>query len=435
MKLPRNLTTWIVIGMVAGVVVGHAFHQHSADAAAAKEVAGYFALVTDIFLRLIKMVIAPLVFTTLVAGVASMGDTRAVGRVGVRALGWFIGASVISLALGLLFSAVLRPGDGLGLPLPDTAAQTNLKTSALNLKEFVTQLVPTSIFQAMATNSILQILVFALLFGFALAAFKDETTSAIVRQIDRIGHVMLKLTELVMRLAPIAVFAAVASVITTQGLGVLVTYGKFIASFYAGLAALWAVLISAGALFLGGSVFTLLKLLRAPTMLAFSTASSESAYPKTLERLEAFGVPRKLSGFVLPLGYSFNLDGSMMYQAFAALFIAQAFGVEMSLGTQITMLLVLMVSSKGIAGVPRASLVVVAAVLPMFGLPEAGLLLIMGIDQFLDMGRTATNVIGNGIATAVVAKWEGELAPSRSAAPAYVGADRKPVPVDSVITA
>lgn len=435
MKLPRNLTTWIVIGMVAGVVVGHALHQHAADAAAAKEIAGHFGVVTDVFLRLIKMVIAPLVFTTLVAGVASMGDTKAVGRVGARALGWFIGASVISLALGLVFSAVLRPGDGLGLPLPEATAQTNLKTSALNLKDFVTQLVPTSIFQALATNSILQILVFALLFGFSLSAFKDETTTAIVRQIDRIGHVMLKLTELVMRLAPAAVFAAVASVITTQGLGVLITYGKFIVSFYAGLAALWAVLIAGGALFLGSSVFTLLKLLRAPTMLAFSTASSESAYPKTMERLEAFGVPRKLSGFVLPLGYSFNLDGSMMYQAFAALFIAQAFGIEMSLGTQITMLLVLMVSSKGIAGVPRASLVVVAAVLPMFGLPEAGLLLIMGIDQFLDMGRTATNVIGNGIATAVVAKWEGEIAPAPSGAPAFDATDRQPVPAARAVSA
>jgi Na+/H+-dicarboxylate symporter len=427
MKLHRNLTTWIVIGMLAGVGVGHVLHQHTPDAAAAKEIAGQFSIVTDVFLRLIKMVIAPLVFTTIVAGVASMGDSKAVGRVGVRALGWFIAASIVSLGLGLLFVGVLRPGDGLGLPLPDAGAATNLKTSALNLKEFVTQLVPTSIFQALATNSILQILVFALLFGFALAAFKDATTEAIVRQIDRIGHVMLKLTELVMVLAPAAVFAAVAAVITTQGLGVLATYGKFIASFYAGLAALWVALVLAGALVLGGSVFKLLGLLRAPTMLAFSTASSESAYPKTMERLEAFGVPRKLSGFVLPLGYSFNLDGSMMYQAFAALFIAQAYGIQMSISAQVTMLLVLMVSSKGIAGVPRASLVVVAAVLPMFGLPEAGLLLIMGIDQFLDMGRTATNVIGNGIATAVVAKWEGKLGSEKSTAAGAVKPEREPL--------
>jgi Na+/H+-dicarboxylate symporter len=412
-KLPRKLTTWILIGMLLGIVVGHACNRFAVDPAHAKEIAGYFGIVTDIFLRLIKMVIAPLVFATLVAGIASMGDTKAVGRIGVKALGWFIVASLVSLTLGLVFVDLLRPGAGLGLPLPDAAAATNLKTSSLNVKEFVTQLVPTSVFQALAQNSILQILVFAVAFGFALAGFKDETTTAFVKQIDRVGHVMLKITDGVMRLSPVAVFAAIASVITAQGLGVLFTYGKFIASFYAGLIALWIVLIAVGGLFLGRSVVTLLKLLRAPTMIAFCTASSESAYPKTMERLEAFGVRDKVAGLVLPLGYSFNLDGSMMYQAFAA----QAFGVEMSLATQVTMLLVLMVSSKGIAGVPRASLVVVAAVLPMFGLPEAGVLLIMGIDQILDMGRTATNVIGNGIATAVVAKWEGELTGEGAAAP------------------
>ncbi|HET9645317.1 MAG TPA: dicarboxylate/amino acid:cation symporter [Burkholderiaceae bacterium] len=416
MKLPRKLTTWILIGMLSGIVVGYACNRFVTDPAHAKEIAGYFGIVTDIFLRLIKMVIAPLVFATLVAGIASMGDTKAVGRIGVKALGWFIVASLVSLTLGLVFVDLLRPGAALGLPLPDAAAATHLKTSSLNFKEFVAQVVPTSVFQALAQNSILQILVFAVAFGFALAGFKDETTMALVKQIDRVGHVMLKITNGVMRLAPVAVFAAIASVITAQGLGVLLTYGKLIASFYAGLAALWVVLIAAGRFFLGGSVVKLLKLLRAPTMIAFSTASSESAYPKTMEGLEAFGVRDKVAGLVLPLGYSFNLDGSMMYQAFAALFVAQAFGVEMSLATQVTMLLVLMVSSKGIAGVPRASLVVVAAVLPMFGLPEAGVLLIMGIDQILDMGRTATNVIGNGIATAVVAKWEGELAGEGAAA-------------------
>jgi Na+/H+-dicarboxylate symporter len=212
-----------------------------------------------------------------------------------------------------------------------------------------------------------------------------------------------------MRFSPLGVFAAIASVVTTQGLGVLLTYGKFIGGFYVALAVLWLVMIVAGAMVLGPRAMKrLLGLLREPVLVAFSTASSESAYPKMLEQLQAFGVRRRIASFVLPLGYSFNLDGSMMYQAFAALFVAQAFGVEMSLTAQVTMLLVLMVSSKGIAGVPRASLVVVAAVLPLFGLPEAGLLLIMGIDQFLDMGRTATNVIGNGIATAIVAKWEGQ---------------------------
>jgi Na+/H+-dicarboxylate symporter len=261
----------------------------------------------------------------------------------------------------------------------------------------------------MATNAILQILVFSLFFGFAIAALPREATTTTVRFVDELVNIMLKLTDFVMRFSPLGVFAAIASVVTTQGLGVLLTYGKFIGGFYVALAVLWLVMIVAGAMVLGPRAMKrLLGLLREPVLVAFSTASSESAYPKMLEQLQAFGVRRRIASFVLPLGYSFNLDGSMMYQAFAALFVAQAFGVEMSLTAQVTMLLVLMVSSKGIAGVPRASLVVVAAVLPLFGLPEAGLLLIMGIDQFLDMGRTATNVIGNGIATAIVAKWEGQ---------------------------
>ena len=234
----------------------------------------------------------------------------------------------------------------------------------------------------------------------------------VTRFIDELGHAMLKLTGYVMLFAPVGVFGAIAAAITTQGIGILATYGKFIGTFYASLAVLWVVLIAAGFFFLRGRVFTLISMLREPMMIAFTTASSEAAYPKLMERLERFGANERVTALVLPLGYSFNLDGSMIYQAFAAIFIAQAYGIEMSVGQQVTMLLVMMLSSKGVAGVPRASLVVVAAVLPTFGLPEAGLLLIMGIDQFLDMGRTATNVIGNGIATAVVAKWEGELGPT-----------------------
>jgi Na+/H+-dicarboxylate symporter len=405
----NKLTTWIMVAMVLGIIVGYACNSLAPDAKTAKEIAGYFSIVTDIFLRLIKMIIAPLVFSTLVAGMASMGDTKAVGRIGIKALGWFISASLISLLLGLLFVNLLQPGHAMNLPLPEAGASTNLKTSALNLKDFITHVFPKSFFEAMAQNEILQILVFSIFFGFAIGSFKGETAKTLVKSIEELVHVMLRLTDYVMKFAPIGVFAAIASAITVQGLGVLLTYGKFIGGFYLGLVVLWIVLIAVGYLFLRGSVFTLLKLIREPTMLAFSTASSEAAYPKTMEQLEKFGVNDKITGFVLPLGYSFNLDGSMMYQAFGALFIAQAYNIEMSLTTQITMLLVLMVTSKGIAGVPRASLVVVAATLPMFGLPEAGLLLIMGIDQFLDMGRTATNVIGNSIATAVVAKWEGEL--------------------------
>jgi Na+/H+-dicarboxylate symporter len=395
--------------LVLGIVAGYICNQLAPDAETARTIAGYFSIITDVFLRLIKMIIAPLVFSTLVAGIASLDDTAAVGRIALKALGWFITASLVSLALGMLFANILAPGSSLALSLPEAGTSTNLQTATLNLKDFITHVFPTSAVLAMAQNEILQILVFSIFFGFALASFEDETAHTLVKSIKELVHVMLRITDYVMRFAPVAVFAAIASVITVQGLGVLITYGKFVGSFYFGLAVLWCLLFGAGYLFLGSSVIILAKLLREPMLLAFSTASSEAAYPKTMEQLEKFGVNDRVTGFVLPLGYSFNLDGSMMYQAFAALFIAQAYDIHLSFAQQVTLLLVMMLTSKGIAGVPRASLVVVAATLPMFKLPEAGLLLIMGIDQFLDMGRTMTNVIGNGIATAVVAKWEGEL--------------------------
>ncbi|NML97178.1 dicarboxylate/amino acid:cation symporter [Paraburkholderia sp. RP-4-7] len=409
----NKLTTWIMVAMVLGVGVGYICNINAPDAKAAKEIAGYLSIATDVFLRLIKMVIAPLVFATLVGGIASMGDSSAVGRMGTKAMGWFISASVASLLLGMLFVNVLQPGHALNLPLPTMAATTNLQTSTLNLKDFVTHVFPRSVFEAMAQNEVLQILVFSLFFGFAIASFKGRAGQHLIAPIEELGKMMLRVTDFVMRVAPLGVFGAVAAAITVQGIGVLVTYGKFIGEFYLALLVLWGALIGAGYLFLGARVFTLLKLLKQPTILAFSTASSEAAYPTVMEQMKKFGVPDKITGFVLPLGYSFNLDGSMMYSAFASLFIAQAYNIQLSLTEQITMLLVLMITSKGIAGVPRASIVVVAAVLPMFKLPEAGVLLILGIDQFLDMGRTATNVIGNGIATAVVAKSEGLLGATR----------------------
>lgn len=398
-----------MVGMVLGIVVGYICHNLAPDEAAAKEIAGYFSIITDVFLRLIKMIIAPLVFGTLVSGIAGMKDSSSVGRIGVRALGWFVLASLLSLALGMFFVNVLQVGHALNLPLPALGADTKLNTSGFNLKDFISHVFPSSFVDAMAKNEILQILVFSLFFGFGLASIKGESAKVVTAAVDGLVHVMLKVTDYVMRFAPFGVFASIAAVITVQGFGVLATYAKFLGGFYVGLATLWAVLIAMGYIFLRDGIFILLRLLKEPIMLAFSTASSEAAYPKTMEQLEKFGVNNKITGFVLPLGYSFNLDGSMMYQAFAALFVAQAYNIEMSFAQQLTMLLVLMVSSKGMAGVPRGSLVVVAAILPMFHLPEAGILLIIGIDQFLDMGRTATNVIGNGIATSVIAKWEGEL--------------------------
>jgi Na+/H+-dicarboxylate symporter len=403
-------TTVIIIALLLGVLTGYACHA-GASPEAAKEIAGYFGILTDIFLRMIKMIIAPLVFATLVSGLAAMGDSRAVGRIGGKALGWFLCASLCSLLIGLVFANLLQPGAALNVPLPEVGTAAGLKASSLNLKDFITHVFPKSLFEAMAGNEILQILIFAVFFGLALGHSHSQSARTLVTSMEEVVQVMLKMTDYVMRFAPLGVFGAVAAAVTLQGLGILAVFGKFIGSFYLALLALWTVLIGAGYLVLGRDVFRLLRLIRGPMLLGFSTASSESAYPKLMEQLEAFGIKERVIGFVLPLGYSFNLDGSMMYTTFVALFIAQAYSIPLSLGEQITMLLVLMVSSKGIAGVPRASLVVVAAVLPMFHLPEAGLLLIMGIDQFLDMGRTVTNVVGNAVATAVVARWEDAVAP------------------------
>ncbi|HZV65489.1 MAG TPA: dicarboxylate/amino acid:cation symporter, partial [Telluria sp.] len=304
-----------------------------------------------------------------------------------------------------------RPGDALALSslVPPAGTASGITASGLTLKEFVTHLVPVSIADGMAKNEILQIVIFSIFFGTAASAVGERAAPLIVA-IDGVAHVMLKLTGYVMNIAPVAVFAAVAGIISRSGVGVLSTYGVFMGEFYVGIVLLWVLLTILGFVFLGPRVFKLLAELREPTLLAFSTASSEAAFPKTLEGLERFGVRNRLAAFVLPIGYSFNLDGTMMYCTFATVFIAQAYGIEMPLQTQMTMMLVLMLTSKGVAGVPRASLVVIAATLSQFNIPEAGLLLLIGIDHFLDMARSATNVIGNGIATAVVARWEGELA-------------------------
>ncbi len=403
----KKLTRYIGIAMVLGIVVGYFCHNYAQNEKEALQIASYFSLVTDIFLRMIKMIIAPLVFATLVTGLASMSDASAVGRIGMRAMVWFIAASALSLLLGLALVNIFQPGAHMNLALPDANLTSGLKTGDFTLKAFITHVFPRSIAEAMANNEILQILVFSLFFGAALSFIRGKGHNTISNLIDELATIMFRVTDYVMRFAPLGVFAAMAAAITTEGLGVLVSYGKLIGEFYLGLALLWAILFAVGYLFLGKSTFRLGGLIKEPTLLAFSTASSESAYPKTIEALTRFGVPKRISGFVLPLGYSFNLDGSMMYQSFAVLFIAQAYNIQMSFTQQLTLLLVLMVTSKGMAGVARASLVVVAATLPMFHLPEAGLLLIMGIDQFFDMGRTATNVVGNSLATAVISKLEG----------------------------
>ena len=421
----RRLTYYILAGLVLGVLLGWALNTNSEAIRAVflgwgwigenktapallADIAGYIQIITTVFLNLIKMIIAPLVFATLVAGIAHMGDTGALGRIGVRAVGWFICASLVSLSLGLLLVNLLQPGVGLGLALPPATAAAGVEQTAFSLSNFITHIFPKSGIDAMANNEILQIVVFSLFIGVAITAV-GEKAKPLVRAVDALVDIMLQVTNYVMRVAPFAVFAAVTSVIAKEGLGIITTFGRFIGSFYLGLLLLWAILIGLGFLFIGPRIRQLVRYIRDPLLLAFSTASSEAAYPKTLEALDRFGVPRRIASFVLPLGYSFNLDGSMLYMTFATIFIAQAYGIDLTLGQEIAMLLMLMVSSKGIAGVPRASLVVILAVMPTFGIPEAGLLLILGVDHFLDMGRSATNVVGNAVASAVVARWEGEL--------------------------
>jgi Na+/H+-dicarboxylate symporter len=368
----------------------------------------WFTILADIFLRLIKMIVAPLVFTTLVVGVAKLGDIKAVGRIGGKTLLWFISASLLSLLLGMLLVNIFEPGKAMQLPLPDSHVATGIDKAALTLKDFFYHVFPASVIDAMAKNEILQIVVFALFFGVAAAAIGD-VAKPVVKALDATAHIILKVTGYVMGFAPLAVFGAMSAIIAKQGIGILKTYSIFIGEFYFGLFVLWIFLILIGSIFLKKRVFTLIKRMKEPILLAFSTSSSEAAFPKTMLELERFGCKDKIVSFVLPLGYSFNLDGSMMYMTFASLFIAQSYGMHMPLGTQLTMLLVLMLTSKGIAGVPRASLVVIAGTLATFNIPEAGIALLLGIDPLLDMGRSATNVVGNSIATAVVSKWEGEL--------------------------
>jgi Na+/H+-dicarboxylate symporter len=403
----RAFAYFVIGAMILGVAVGWALNSVLAPAQVQQAVAG-LSVVTDLFLRLIKMIIAPLVFTTLVAGIAHMEDAGAVGRVGIKTVGWFLGASLVSLTIGLLMVHLLQPGAGLALALPPADAANGVAAQGFDLKGFVTHLVPASIVEAMAKNEILQIVVFSVFVGTAVAAV-DGRAPAVLAVVEQVAAIMLKVTGYVMKLAPLAIFAALASTVAEQGLGVLATYARFVGGFYLSLGVLWTVLFLAAAIVIRSRAAGLFAAIRTPVLLAFSTASSEAAYPRTMEALERVGISRRIVSFVLPLGYSFNLDGSMMYCTFAVLFIAQVYGIELSLVEQVTMLLLLMVTSKGMAGVPRASLVVISATLAHFQLPEAGLLLILAVDHLLDMGRSGTNVVGNSVAAAVVARWEGQF--------------------------
>ena len=414
MTKSNKLTLWIFIAMLIGISTGFFLNksygnsQDPSDQLALKSAVDKITILTDVFLRLIKMIIAPLVFSTLVVGVARLGDIKAVGRIGGKTMLWFISASFISLLLGCLLVNLFQPGHMMNLELPPMDAATGIDKASMSLKGFITHIFPKSIIEAMAGNEILQIVIFSLFFGVGTAAI-GEKGLPVIKALDSVGHVMLKVTGFVMNFAPFAVFGAMTAVVAEKGLGVIATYGVFIGEFYFGLFVLWCVLLFAAWLLVRHRLKTLITRIKEPLLLAFSTASSEAAFPKTMEQLVRFGCKDKIVSFVLPLGYSFNLDGSMMYMTFASLFIAQSYGIDMPISQQLTMLLVLMITSKGIAGVPRASLVVIAGTLSAFDIPEAGMLLLLGVDHLLDMGRSATNVIGNAVATVAVSKWEKSL--------------------------
>ena len=407
-RLTYYIIAALVIGIVSGLVLNAMFDDGGGPGSETlKNVAYYLSIVTTVFLRLIKMIIAPLVFSTLVVGIAHMGDTAALGRVGLRSILWFIGASLLSLTLGLILVNLFQPGVGLNIPIPPADAASGVDKAAFDFKVFISHVFPASGIEAMANNEILQIVIFSVFIGVAITAV-GEKAAPLVRGIEALVQVMLQVTNYVMRFAPFAVFAAVTGTVAERGAQIIGDLGYFMLTFYIGMALLWCLLIGVCYLIVGRRTGQLVRYIRDPLLLAFTTASSEAAYPRTLEALEKFGVPPRIASFVLPLGYSFNLDGSMIYMTFATMFIAQAYGIEMTLTHQITMLLILMITSKGIAGVPRASLVVIAGTLAFFDIPEAGLLLILAIDHFLDMGRSATNVVGNAVAATVIAKWEGD---------------------------
>lgn len=405
----NRLTLYILLAMLLGIGVGYLVYQYT-EADTRKAFSVNIKLLGTLFLRLVQMIIAPLVFTTLVVGIAKLGDLKAVGRVGGKAILWFVSASLVSLLLGLLLVNVLKPGQYINLSQADNDSLKDLmnKQQGFSLEKFVEHIIPKSVFEAMATNEILQLVVFSVFFGVATAAL-GEKAKGLVKALDTASHVILKMVSYVMNVAPLGVFGALAAVVALRGLDIFKFYITYFSYFLIGIGLLWVILIGVGYLILGSRTSVLLKRISSPLLIAFGTTSSEAVFPKLTEELERFGCKDKIVSFVLPLGYSFNLDGSMMYMTFASLAIAQAYKVDLDLPTQLTMLLVLMLTSKGIAGVPRASLVVVLATCSMFKIPEAGVALILPIDHFCDMFRTATNVVGNALATSVVSKWEGEL--------------------------
>ncbi|ADB37782.1 dicarboxylate/amino acid:cation symporter [Spirosoma linguale] len=403
MKLP-NLTTRIFLGMVLGIAIGYFFPDTGSGFSGTD-----LNILSKIFLRLIKMIIGPLVFATLVVGIAKLGDFGTVGRIGLKTLAYFYFATILSLVVGLLVVNIMRPGEVMNITqLPAKGTDVGVEAQKMSMENFITHIVPTSFIDALANNEILQIVVFSIFFGIAVGAIGAQG-KIMIKALDALSHVMFKITSYVMAFAPFGVLGAIAAIVAQQGLGILGGYVYLILCFFGGLLFFIFVVLAAICVVVGIPYIALLKEIRSAVILSFSTASSEASFPQTIEALRRFGCSERIISFVLPLGYSFNLDGSMLYMTFATAFIAQAYHVPLSIEQQITMMLTLMITSKGIAGVPRASLVVIAGTMSLFNLPIEGLALLLGIDQVLDMGRSATSVAGNAVATCVISKWEGEF--------------------------
>jgi Na+/H+-dicarboxylate symporter len=404
-----KLTIYIIAAMLLGFAVGLIVFNYANDGFKT-DFAKNIKLLGTIFIRLVQMIISPLVFSTLVVGIAKLGDLKTVGRVGGKAMLWFVTASLASLLIGMVLVNWLQPGKAIIQQVSDDAGLKDLmtKTQEFSLAKFVEHIIPKSVFEAMATNEILQLVVFSIFFGVASAAM-GERAKPIIKALDIVSEIVLKIVGYVMNFAPIGVFGTIAAVVAKNGPSIFKFYGIYYCYFLLGILLLWILLYGVGFLILKNRMPELLKRISNPLLIAFSTTSSEAVFPKLTTELEKFGCKDKIVSFILPLGYSFNLDGSMMYMTFASLAIAQMYGIDLPIATQFTMLLVLMLTSKGIAGVPRASLVVVLATCAMFKIPPEGVALILPIDHFCDMFRTATNVLGNALATTVVSKWEGEL--------------------------
>ena len=394
-----TLTQQIFIGLALGILAGWIVSEYNPAASV------YFRPFSQLFLRMIKMVIAPLIFATLVAGIAGAGHVKVVGRMGLRAIIYFEIVTTLALIIGLVAVNVMKPGVGVNLPI---GAKSEITANAQTWDQILLHVVPESVIRAMAEGDVLQIVVFSIIFAIALGMI-GEKGKPVVQWCEAVAETMFKFTNIVMHYAPIGVGAAIAYTVGHGGLGVLYNLGLLVLTLYLALTVFILIVLLPIALMFKVPIRKFLKAVKEPAVIAFSTTSSEAALPRAMEVLERLGVPRRIVSFVLPLGYSFNLDGTTLYLSLASVFVAQAAGVQLSIGQQITMLLTLMLTSKGVAGVPRASLVILAGTLASYGLPLEGVTLILGVDELMDMARTMVNVIGNCLATVVIAKWEGEF--------------------------